>query len=169
MNWIAVGAVAESIGVIAIIVSLAYVAMQIRQNTEQIALSVKATELTAFEHNIESGNNIRELLIVNPDIAKLFLRGMHSFHALEGDEKFRFGLLLRNLFSSAQGAYIRQISVNHDPRHVEGLADVIDSMLVNRGVQEWLKESRPDWRPEFREFVDERLQIALQKTSQSED
>ena len=63
MNWEAVGAIAETIGVIAILVSLVYVAIQIRQNTRQNALNVEATQLAAFERNIESGNRIRELLI----------------------------------------------------------------------------------------------------------
>ena len=68
MNWLALGAVAESIGAAAIFISLIYVAIQIRQNTDQLALSVRATELAAFERNIESGNGIRELLILHPEL-----------------------------------------------------------------------------------------------------
>lgn len=157
MNWIAVGAIAETIGVVAIFVSLIYVATQIRQNTEQISRSVQATELAAFERNIESGNGIRELMILHPDVAQLFLKGLQNFSGLDTPEKFRFGLLLRNMFSSTQGAYIRQLAVRHDPQDSEGIGSVIDSILVNPGVQEWMEKNEPDWRPEFRDFVDARL------------
>ena len=157
MNWVAVGAMAEVVGVIAIFVSLIYVAIQIKQNTQEISRSVEATELAAFERNIESGNGIRELLILNPDVAKLFLRGLESFRALETEEKLRFGMLMRNMFSATQGAYIRQISVRQNPLDSEGIGEVIDSLLVNRGAQEWLEKTTPDWRPEFRNFVDSRM------------
>lgn len=165
MNWDAIGAIAEMVGVVAIFVSLIYVAVQIRQNTEQLSRSAEAAELSAFERNIESGNGIRELLILHPDVSRLLLKGMKSYSALESLEKFRFGMLLRNLFSSSQGAYIRQISVRNDPNDSEGIGELVDSFLVNPGVQEWLKKSTPDWRPEFREFVNRRLTAIKKKTA----
>lgn len=157
MNWEAVGATAEAIGVIAIFVSLVYVAAQIRQSTLQFARSIEATELAAFERNIESGNRIRELLILHPDLAELMLKGFASYVKMERQEKFRFGMLLRNIFSSMQGAYIRQLSVAHDPLDFEGSARVMDEILMYRGAREWLEVTTPDWRPAFQEFVDERL------------
>jgi len=157
MNWDAVGAIAEASGAIAIFISLIYVATQIRQNTEQTARNVEANALAAFERNIESGNRIRELLILHPDLAQLLLTGYESYKKLSKPDKFRFGMLSRNIFSSIQGAYVRQVSVAHDPLKLDGLAGVVDSILVNRGVQEWLENIEPDWRPEFREFVYERL------------
>ena len=69
MNWEAVGAITEAIGAVAIVVSLVYVAVQIRQNSREISRSVEANQLAAFERNIESGNHIRELLIVHPNLA----------------------------------------------------------------------------------------------------
>ncbi len=107
MNWEAVGAIAEASGAIAIFVSLVYVAAQIRQNTQQFARSVEANQLAAFERNIESGNRIRELLILNPDLTELLLRGFRSYAGLSAAEKMRFGMLMRNIFSEMQGAYVR--------------------------------------------------------------
>ena len=49
MNWEALGAISEAVGVIAIFVSLVYVAMQIRQNTQQVSRSIEANQLAAFE------------------------------------------------------------------------------------------------------------------------
>ena len=72
-------------------------------------------------------------------------------------------MLLRNVFSAAQAAYVRQLSVEHDPRAFEGIAHVIDEILVNRGAREWLKNTEPNWRPAFREIVDERLAAIKQR------
>jgi hypothetical protein len=157
MNWDAVGAIAEAIGAIAIVVSLVYVSIQIRHNTEQTTRSIKAEEQAAFERNIASGNRVRELLILNPDILELLYRAYDSYDNLNGLEKVRFGMMLRNIFSEMQGAYIRQLGTLHDPRRLEGTKRVIDDILRNRGVRQWLETFEPDWRPEFKEYIDQRL------------
>ena len=41
---------------------------------------------------------------------------------------------------------------------------MIDEILVNPGVQEFLEKNEPDWRPEFREFVDGRLATIKQRS-----
>jgi len=167
INWVAIGAIAETIGGLGVLVSLVYVAIQIRQNSHLIARSVQSDELAAFERNIESGNGIRELMILHPSLAQLFLKGSKSFSSLDAAEKFRFSLLLRNTFSSMQGAYIRELSVHHDPHGSEGTGSVIDSILVNPGAQEWLERIEPDWRPEFRDFVAQRLAAIKRKAGES--
>jgi hypothetical protein len=150
-----------------IIVSLIYMATQIRQNTYEVTRSIEATRLAAFERNIESGNRIRELLMLHDDLAEVFLKGMKSYHNLDVTQKFRFGMLLRNLFSSTQGAYIRQMSVDHDPGGFDGMAKLVDSIVVSPGVREWLAKQDLDWRPEFRIFVDERV-AAFGKTEKDQ-
>lgn len=167
MNWEAVGALAEAIGVIAILVSLAYVAVQIRQNTQQIARSIESDRLAAFERNIESGNHVRELLILHPDVLQLLLTGYKSYLNLGQLEQVRFALLLRNIFSGLQGAYVRQLTMEHDPTGVEGSARVLDDLLGYRGVREWLEGSELDWRPAFREFVNLRLEVINQRIDEA--
>ena len=164
MNWDAIGALAEVVGVIGILISLMYLAVQIRQNTRQISSNIEATRLAAFEYNIESGNRIRELYILHPELAELFLKGTKHYRDLSSTDRFRFGMLLRNIFSSMQGAYVRQLSLEHDPHGVEGIASVMDELLSSDGVQQVLLSIKPDWRPEFKKFVDSRL-IAVTELS----
>ena len=167
MNWEAIGAMAEVVGVIAIFVSLVYLAVQIRQSTHQASLALKANELAAFERNIDSGNRVRELLILNPDLLELLSRGYVNYRQLDTPEKVRFGLLMRNMFSEMQGAFIRQQSLSHDPVSFKGSTAIIDSMVAHGGVREWLKRKEADWRPEFTEFVASRTAIAAEKESEA--
>jgi len=157
------GAIGELVGGVAVIVTLIYLALQVRQTTRQFSRSVEATQLAAFERSIESGDRIRELFLLHPDLIPLLLKGYESYKELDTSEKFRFGMLLRNIISAVQGAYFRQFSVENDPRALEGLARLIDEILVHRGVREWLENNEPDWRLEFREFVDERLAAIKQR------
>ena len=161
------GAIGEIIGALAVVASLVYLAVQIRQNTKQLAHSMKATELAAFERNVDSGNRTRELFILHPDVYDLYSRGIKSYKALDTADRTRFGMILSNIFSSLQGAYIRQLTYGHDPNDFEGSKRTIDRLLRLAGVAAWLRHHEPDWRPEFAELVQERIEIVAD-TVQSE-
>lgn len=163
MNWDAISAIGESIGAIAVVISLIYLAVQIRQNTRQIKSNIAATELSAFERNIQSGNRMREFFLLNPTLLELYGRGCKSYGELSGLEKLKFGMMVRNLFSEVQGAYVRQQSVYHDPSGNDSLAKLVDENIAPPGVQQFLQEVEPDWRPEFKQFVNDRLEILARK------
>jgi hypothetical protein len=158
MNWEAISAIGEIVSAIAVFISLIYLAIQIRQNTRQIVNSIDATRLSAFERNIESGNRTREFFLTNPELSELYNRGCKSYISLNESEKFNFGLMVRNVFASIQGGYIRQRLLNHDPAGFVGISQVVDEIISAPGVREFLKIHKLDWRPEFKHFVDERLQ-----------
>lgn len=159
MNWDAISAIGDMIAAIAVVVSLIYLAIQVRQNTRQISRSIKTAQLAAFERNVESGNRAREFFLLNPELFDLYRKGWKSFQGLDAGEKTRFSLMLRNVFNQAQGGYIRHLSTEHDPSGLKGLEQVIDEIIRGRGVREFLDIVHPDWRPEFRAFVDERLAL----------
>ena len=150
------GAIGEVVGAAAVVASLIYLAIQIRQNTRRISHSIENAKLAAFERNIESANRLREMFILNEGISDLFLRGIKRLDQLNGNDRYRFDLLLRNIFAAFQGAYLREQALGGDPLGFEGTARMIDSIISNPGVREWLSESELDWRPEFRDFIEER-------------
>ncbi len=151
------GAIGEIVGGIAVVASLVYLALQIRQNTQQISHSIETARLAALGRNIQAANRIRELLIRDRDLAELYIAGLSDFDALEGADRLRFEFLLRNIFTEFQGAYIRHLSVGHDPDEFEGGGRMIEKILANDGARRCLEQIETDWRPEFREFVDARL------------
>jgi len=154
------GAIGEIVGALAVVASLVYLAMQIRQNTRQLSLSMKATELAAFERNVESGNQIRAMFIHDREIAELYSRGIKNYDELAAEDKLRFGMVLSNVFSALQGAHIRQLTYHHDPADFEGSKRTLDQLVRLPGVCQWLQQNEPDWRPEFAALVAEHAQRA---------
>jgi hypothetical protein len=67
MNWDAVSAIAEVVGVIAIVVSLIYVSIQIKQNT-------KVARAATRQAISESTENLGVDLIGNGEIAEIFVK-----------------------------------------------------------------------------------------------
>jgi len=152
-------ALAEIIGAVAVVASLIYLAVQVRQNTHELSMSLKSTELAAFERNVESGIRIREIFILNPEILKLYARGGESYADLDEDEKLRFDLILRNVFSALQGAYVRQLTYGNDPANFAGSERTLDRLVRGRGIRDWLSQANPDWRPQFAALVRQRVRL----------
>lgn len=69
MNWEATSAIAEIIGVIAVVVSLVYLAVQIRQNT-------KVAKAATRQAIAESTEKLGDDLINNCDMAEIFVKHM---------------------------------------------------------------------------------------------
>jgi hypothetical protein len=147
------GAIGEIVGALAVVASLIYLAMQIRQNTRQISMSLESAKLAAFERTVESSNHAREVLITNPEVADLLLKGMADYRNLPSSEKFRCNMLFRNLLSAIQGGYIRQLTMGGDSEQLEGTKQMLNTLLKNPGVRQWLEEVETDWRPEFAKVV----------------
>ena len=151
------GNLGEVIGAIAVVITLVYLALQIRQNTLHLSQNTRTVQLSALEANLESGNRVREILILNPEVAELYLKGLQGFSQLDRPERLRFGMLVENLIGALQASYIRYVDLGIDPDKLEGIVTQLDSMLVHAGVREWWSRNRADHHSEFNELVRERL------------
>ena len=147
------GAIGEIVGALAVVGSLIYLAVQIRQNTRQISQSIESAKLAAFERTVESSNHAREVLITNTEVTDLFLKGAADYLNLPPPDKFRCEMLFRNLLSAVQGGYIRELAMGGDPAKLEGIRNTLNTLLKNPGVRQWLGEVETDWRSEFADFV----------------
>jgi hypothetical protein len=152
-------AIAEIVSAVAVVASLIYLAVQIRQNTNELSMSLKSTELAAFERNVEAGNRIREIFILHSDVSELYARGLKSYADLGDSEKMRFGMILSNVFSALQGAYVRQLTYGNDPANFAGSERMLDYLIRRRGVRDWMSRNNPDWRPQFAAMVQRRVKI----------
>ena len=66
-------------------------------------------------------------------------------------------MLLRNIFGALQAGYARHLKFDSDETDFENNIQMIDSMISNPGVREWLDRNQSDWRPEFLELIQGRL------------
>lgn len=82
MNWDAIAAIAEVIGVIAIIASLIYVAIQVRQNTA-------ITRANIINETNADAQRIPELIAQDAELAAIYDKGMHG-ESLTGADLVRF-------------------------------------------------------------------------------
>jgi hypothetical protein len=83
MDWNAVAAWAEVAGAMAVVISLVYLAAQIRQGNSVAKAAGQESVVNAFR-------NFTQPIAQDPDLYRLFHRGVEEFDSLEGDDRGRF-------------------------------------------------------------------------------
>jgi hypothetical protein len=141
MNWEAVGAVAELLGALGVIISLVYLATQIRQNTRSVRMS--------SHHGIVDQFNQTSLAAVqDPELIELITRGLTDPGSLSEGEQARFFLFIMTLFRTYEELY--QLDR-------KGLADHELWQARHRSMRTWLARPgvRAWWSTDWSEmFVD---------------
>lgn len=91
MNWSAVGAIAESLGALAVVVSLVYVAAQVKASTRQSRLEAARDLAARF-------SEISLAVATSREIGELFHRGGGDYRGLDAVDQLRFRSLMNSLF-----------------------------------------------------------------------
>ena len=91
MNWEALGAIGEVVGAAGVIVTLGYLAIQIRQNAQSVRAS-------AFQEAIRDAAQITDELSHDAELTRIWFAGQHDFEALTGEERRRFAVYCTSVF-----------------------------------------------------------------------
>ena len=82
MNFEIITDIVAIVGAIALIVSLVFVAVELKKNVEQ-------SITTNWYERVEKNRHIREMLL-DKDLAAVVEKGDESFHSLDGVERLRY-------------------------------------------------------------------------------
>jgi len=151
MNWEAIGAVGETIGATAVVITLFYLAVQLRQNTRQVKHSAVATEIAAYQDMIGRISELNGLLIASSELADLVLKGNADFDSLTNGEKSRYISWYASLIRHGDMAFFlyERGVIDHD-RAVSSLGPLIPAMDTD-GFQRTLDVIV--FTPEYVEFL----------------
>jgi hypothetical protein len=150
MNWDAIGAIGELTGALAVVVSVIYLALQIRNNTQ-------ATMVTVVQDTIDEFANLDRLVASTPDLAHIILRGRASISNLSAEELLRFECYYSMMFQVLEGWYTgsaraRKIS----KEQVEVTETILRNHFRNAGVRESWARTKDEYPKGFASWVDEK-------------
>jgi len=97
MNWDAIGAIGEIVGAIAVVATLIYFAIQMRQYTTGLRSAT-------FNATMQEFNQIN-VAQLDPALADLFDRGMEDLDSLSPTEKYQFGWIVRTYINIWENMY----------------------------------------------------------------
>ena len=147
MNWDAVAALAELIGAVAVIITVAYLAVQIRQNTKTAHSGVQQGML----HPLHS---VWLALSQDPELARLLIKANREYESLTPEEALRFGSFVNDIL-----AIWSSVRLQHQRSFVD--AELWQSWDANfrkvfqaPGFQRVWESEKDTWHADFRRHVE---------------
>ncbi len=153
VNWSTLGALGEFIGGIAVVISLVYVGLQIRQNSHsvraasQIAIKQLSSAITAH--------------LSAPDMARVYLEGLKDSSSLSPEDRVRFHSLMLSLFGTYEAAFFQSYYGTIPAELQDPASDQARFHLRQPGVKQWWESGgRRRFSPKFVEEL-ERINAAV--------
>jgi len=148
MNWEAIGAIGEIAGAIAVIVTIGYLAIQIRQNTSalrSVATQGVTDEAAASYH----------VLCTDPDLCSIFIRGSNSPDDLNDVEIGRFYSFWLMTFFRMQNWHLQTRDRHIDDTLLASWTRILQHYANSQGFQRFWADRKILFSPEFQRFVDD--------------
>ncbi len=152
------GNLGDFIGGVAVLVTLVYLAIQIRQNTAQVKIGSEIARADTHARSVESFSKFRSFLISDSEVAEIYLRGCRDIGSLSPVERLRFYLILQQAFHTMQAVIANIASTGtqiEDPAHTLNL----DWMIKQPGVQEWWASENGRYEESFVSLVNSQLDL----------
>ena len=156
MNWDAIGAVAEVVGAGGVIVSLLYLAAQIRHGAKTAEgtayREASAAICAAFNAMSESGN------------AAILLKGLRQLSDLEPHEKYTFDSVLTGFFTLVESDFVSNNGELITDETIEAWGFLLRTRYLGYpGMQEWWQGSKKIYIKPVQDWVDRQIELSDSK------
>ena len=163
MEWTIqdLGAVGEFVGAIGVVVTLVYLAYQIRQNTIQLEQSTLTAMAAAQSAANVALRETRTSLFESAETAEIFQGGNSNPEDLADIPRLRYRLLMQNVTEVMLEIYSQTLATGFAPEtwHTQGLT-LVERILATPGGQWFWRDFADNYPVGFRTEVDRILGIS---------
>jgi len=146
VNWDAIGAAGETLGAVAVFVSLIYLAIQIRaQNKESRIASV---------HEIIEAFRQSTAMLINPEVAQIYVKAIRGIDQLEDWERMSFIATSALLMRVWEESFYQHSEERLDDSIWEAMETQYSDWISAKGPQDVWALRKQYYRHEFRRYVD---------------
>lgn len=147
MNWVALGAIGELLGALAVVASLAYLATQIIQNTRAIRATTTDTAAQGLRDWIRP-------LIQDAELSRIFRLGIEDWHDLDSDGKARFFHMMLGFMKTLENLHFQYQKGALDPGVWAGWEYLMTGYLQSPGGQAYWEHRQLAFSEDFRSYID---------------
>ena len=141
---------AEIIGVVVVVISIIYLAIQVKQSTQ-------AAKITAAHNVVEGLSHQYSSVALNGEIAEIFLRGMTDADSITGVEELRFYAFLHELFRAYENAHY-QVNVGAmDARLMTVFSQHLVMLSNTPRMQKYWNDRKAMYSDEFQTYLDQEI------------
>jgi hypothetical protein len=148
MNWDAIGAAAETLGAIGVIVTLGYLAIQVRQNTKTLKAQIHESMTTGYLSIVEIGAANAKVLSAGVKASP------EEFASFSDEEKTIFLATIYAIFKHYELMHMQHERGLIDNESWEAWSVQIRMEFHQPGVQMWWTMRRATFIKSFREYLE---------------
>ena len=158
MHWEAIGAIAEMIGGIAVLATLIYLALQVRQNSALLEQNTRASRQAILRNQTDRYIANCHFIAGDSGICGIYQRAMKDPSSVTREEWWRFGTYMYGMFKDYEEMFL---FASQDQESAHRWADsqkhIIFYLNPAGGRKWWESDARNLLSPTFRAFVDDLL------------
>jgi hypothetical protein len=147
MDWVAVQAVASLVASVAVVLTVVYLAIQVRR-------SAIATYSQTYQSATQALGEMAAVVGRDKETSRIFTVGMASPEKLDDDEFIQFSYLGISLFRRYENVFFQYQSGMIDEDFWVGHRDNLLWFYHRPGTQRWWQERRLSFSGRFREFLE---------------
>ncbi len=133
MSITELGSLGEFVGSFAVLVTLAYLAVQVRQTK-------KAFQSASLQNGIATMNQNQQNVAADSEYTEIVMKGLYEHESLNAVQFFRFGMWLTAMFHVFQQHYLDAQKGLGDSRIWAGEQRAMTGLLATPGVAKWWRE-----------------------------
>lgn len=149
----ALGNIGDFLGGIGVVVTLIYLSVQIRQNTDQLRSDAEQRKLSSLDEINRALADWQSDLVVSPEVADIWIRGLKGEEKLRGTDRIRFEYHGARLVQMWQGNFFRYLDTG-DAENWKISSHHIRMFMDRPGFRAYWEATRHLYGDEFRKEVD---------------
>jgi hypothetical protein len=155
VNWDALGAVAELIGAVGVVVSLLYLAKQIKLSSAQTERNSQIVRGTAYQQFRQQVNSVVALRVADEEVSEIWHTGLHDLNVLNPQQRNRFNAMLFMVVGNWESQYYLREGGVIDERMGADRKLILGSL----GFKQWWEVRRDNYHPDFRYHIEEGMTV----------
>ena len=151
--------IGEIVGAVAVVVSLVYLAIQVRQNTQQMRENSQINRLMLQENFVSGQQHALLSLSMDPEFFRVWREGSRNVDNISAEDQERFGLLL---YSQMYRYHLMYQASSIEPQERKRAMLQVERMAHLSNFRAWWWRQRPYFAfdPGFCKMVDEQVRNA---------
>ena len=147
MDIMELGAIGELVGGVAVVATLVYLAVQVRQGNRQASRDATALARDAFPGRLCALGESNEQ-------AEILRSGLGSFHALTPAEALRFNSMLLGLFAAFGGVFDNHVAGLIPEDEFEATEGIMARFILTPGGREWWEQVKSTYPTRLVDAID---------------
>ena len=140
------GNLGDFLGGIGVLVTLFYLALQIRQNTI-------ATKADSYQEAVAAVSEWSRHIGSDPALTRLIESGAADYDELDPTERLQFNFLMSAYFRNMENIHAKFVSGAIEPDVWDGWANRMLAILAGRGTSKWWELNESGFDPRFRSAI----------------